>query len=137
MSDVSFLDIDLYVESDRDLPALSRCLRGSLPVSRQDQDAGGHVLSFGSGWPGSPPDQCLARYCEVIEQLPAEARQQWDGSRSRVFDLGFASGDTPIKIHAIISARTLQRLSALGAELVITFYPVAAARHPWQARVLA
>ena len=137
MNDVSFLDIDLYVESEREAPALSRSLKAALAVSRQDQDPNGHVMSFGSGWPGITPDVCLARYCELIERLNMEARREWDASRSKVFDMGFTSGDSPLKVHAIISSRTLQRLARLGAELVITFYPVRSARHPWQARVLA
>jgi hypothetical protein len=137
MNDVSFLDIDLYIESDHDAPALARSLKASLAVSRQDQDASGQVMSFGSGWPGITPDLCLARYCDLIERLNSESRREWDASRSRVFDMGFTSGDSPLKIHAIISTRTLQRLAAIGAELVITFYPVRTARHPWQARVLA
>lgn len=137
MNDVSFLDIDLYVESDREAPLLARSLKTALAVSRQDQDANGHVMSFGSGWPGTSPDVCLANYCDLIERLNMDARREWDSCRSKCFDMGFTSGDSPLKVHAIISARTLQRLARLGAELVITFYPVRSARHPWQARVLA
>lgn len=70
------------------------------------------------------PDAAIVRFCDLIEDLPPEAKELWARCRSRVMDIGFESGHGPHGFHATIEASTIQRLATLEISVTITIYPI-------------
>jgi len=65
----------------------------------------------------------ISRFCAFIENLPPNARRLWDQCCSRVFDIGYESGDSPRCFRSILHPETVARVASLGAAIMVTIYP--------------
>jgi hypothetical protein len=75
--------------------------------------------------PGSTAgaDEVINSFCMLVEQLPKEVREIWDGCCAREFDIGYESGSTAQNFKSEIRASTIQRVAGIGASIAITIYP--------------
>jgi hypothetical protein len=70
----------------------------------------------------SDPDEVINRYCDLIENLPAPARKIWDNCATRRIDIGVESGSSPHNYRFEVQPRTINRVSGIGASLIVTVY---------------
>jgi hypothetical protein len=79
--------------------------------------------SFGN--PSGPVgiNEDLELFCDLIQNLKGEAKELWEDSFSKVFDLGFESGNTNQSYMLQINRSVIQRVAACGATIAITIYP--------------
>lgn len=70
-------------------------------------------------------DLIINEFCDLVDQFSINERAEWDRCTSRVFDLGYRSRSSENKIHTTrIRRETLSRINAVGAEIVISVYPI-------------
>ncbi|MCZ6836678.1 MAG: hypothetical protein O7G85_12950 [Planctomycetota bacterium] len=125
----SFITIDLDLESERDLQpildafsptafVLHHARTGDLDFARLEMD--GLEIE-------KDPDVALNKFCELVEALPADLREQWDQCSKRILDLGYDSGDERPErgCHwTLIQSETIARLARNGFALGFSLYPV-------------
>lgn len=75
------------------------------------------IVEYGIG-----ADEAIDRFCQLIEGFPIDVREIWDNCRTRVFDIGYESGETPNHIQSEIKEHTIQRLCKVSASVRITIY---------------
>jgi hypothetical protein len=68
-------------------------------------------------------DQCIEQYCNDLEQLPDDAKAEWEQARFREFSIGYHVAGAPRCFENHLSETTIQRVSKLGAGIGITLYP--------------
>lgn len=122
-SDVRFLNVDLEVRARDDLQWLLDEFGEDVVNLHHGQVQGYFVATFESGVVHGDPDSLIGYFCTLIRNLPAEARQKWDGLFSKVFDLGYDSGLGPKSWQSDLRAETVEEISRAGASLRITIYP--------------
>jgi hypothetical protein len=81
-------------------------------------------VSFEIAGSSSGADEVINYFCTLVEGLPKDVREIWDGCCSRVLDIGYESGASPRSFRSEIRASTIQRVSEIGASIVITIYPL-------------
>jgi hypothetical protein len=68
---------------------------------------------------------CDKRWVSLfLESLVGEEKSLWDGCFSKVFDIGYEGGTGHKSYADEIRSNTLSRVSALGASIRITVYPM-------------
>ena len=122
MEKIKFLNIDLDIESSVDISPIVAQWGERVCVFRHEEVDGQFYGAFETCCDGV--DAILEEYLDLIESLTVENRKIWDSASKKVFDFGFESGLRPVSFHALIDARHIQRLAAVGASVVITIYPV-------------
>jgi hypothetical protein len=78
--------------------------------------------SFSIAGGSADADATINSLCTLVEQLPKDVRQIWDGCCSRLFDIGYESG-TSKTFRSEIRTATIERIAELGAGIVVTIYP--------------
>ncbi|MFI4862007.1 MAG: hypothetical protein ACIAXF_15175 [Phycisphaerales bacterium JB063] len=124
MSDITFMNVDLEVESPNPLDVLIEDLGEDVLVLHNSQARGLHTAAFEVSYGGGDAESSLSLFCTLIENLSPKAKAVWDACISRTFDLGYGSGDTPRNFRSIIHPDTVARIAKLNAVLVVTIYPV-------------
>ncbi len=124
MSDITFRNVDLDVESPRPLGVLIQDFGEDVIVLHQSEARGLHTAAFEVSYGGGDAESILELFCALVEGLSPEAKAVWDGCISRTFDLGYGSGDLPRNFRSIIHPDTVARIAKLNAALVVTIYPV-------------
>ena len=123
--EVRFLNVDLEIESSEDLQPLIDDLGENVSVLHHgDNGSGFNFVSFEVKPSGERDvDGIISSFCLYIENLSPEAKLIWDKCYSKKFDAGFQSGDFPRSYQTEIRADTINRISGIGASIVITVYP--------------
>jgi hypothetical protein len=67
-------------------------------------------------------DAVINHFCMLAETLPERERAIWNHCSKRVFDIGFESGTHPRAFQSEIRPKTIERVAALGAGIVVTIY---------------
>jgi hypothetical protein len=124
--DIRYLNTDLVIESKSDLSRIVQEFGDDVIVLHHGEMRGYHLASFevDSGGTSTGADEIINFFCLLVEQLPKEVREIWDGCCSRVLDIGYESGMSPLNFRSEIRAPTIQRVAAIGASIVITIYPL-------------
>jgi hypothetical protein len=129
--DVHFINIDLEVWSKQNLQVLIDGFgKNVVNMGHLKFDNGNVLASFElhydsvEAWENIEADEIISVFCELIENLPKKARQIWNKSYKKVFDIGFESGNTEKSLNTELKVETLKRVQELGASIVITIYPV-------------
>ncbi len=125
MAEIQFLNVDLELESKEDIGALVTDLAKYAQVLHYDKDDTRQLARIESEQANIGPDASINHLCELIESCSKKALKQWLACSKRTFDIGFESGTSPKCFNQAISADTLLRISAIGAGIEITLYPVA------------
>ena len=115
------MNVDLDVESTQDLRPLIAALEPyTFSFDRPQGQASFEVKDAAP----TDPEAVILEFIELVKSLPPAAREAWDAASSRVFDIGLESGHRrPARIYNI-GLETLRQATALGANIVITLYPI-------------
>ncbi|MCF6458955.1 hypothetical protein [Pseudoalteromonas sp. MMG024] len=124
MSDIQFLNVDLEIESKQDIAQLVSDLGKSAMVLHYDKDETRQLARIEANADVTSPDSAINHLCELIESCSRNALKQWLSCTKRTFDIGFQSGKNPKCFNQALHADTLLRISAIGAGIEITIYPV-------------
>ena len=121
--DVQYLNTDLEIESKSDLSKIVEEFGADVLVHHHGEIRGYQHASFSIAGGSSDPDATIEFFCTLVEYLPKDVREIWDGCCSRIFDIGYASGRSPQNFRSEIRAATIQRVAKIGASVVVTIYP--------------
>ena len=124
MADIQFLNVDLELESKHDISALVADFEKRAVVLHYDKDDTRQLARIEAQSDAISPDKAINELCELIESCSKAGLKQWLSCSRRTFDLGFNSGHSPKCFNEAISADTLLRISAIGAGIEVTIYPV-------------
>lgn len=129
---VDFINIDLEVCAQFDLSPLSEAFGDEVFVLFCGETApGSFLLSMELGpdearqtKPMSPedPDLVADAFCQLIEGLPDTAQRAWHEATDKRLDIGFDAVKDSRCGQPLLSARTLQRMSALNLTLFLSVY---------------
>tara|TARA_R110002096_G_scaffold433887_2_gene653711 strand:+ start:18256 stop:18726 length:471 start_codon:yes stop_codon:yes gene_type:complete len=127
---VDFLNVDLELEGPKNLAPLVRAL-GDVYVLHITSEAP-FVANLELGSEPEPgrsvaSDAALLEarvrsLLALVEGLDEPARELWDACTKRSFNVGLQSGLAPAYTQYALPSSLLQRLGAVGAELVVTLY---------------
>lgn len=123
MPEAHYLNVDLEIDSPVDLGPIAEDFGDDVSTLYcgewgQHYRAAFEVAHYGG------VNESLALFCTLIESLDDTAKALWDSSFSRVFDLGFESGDTASSCQLALEPSIVARVAAVGATLAVTVYPV-------------
>jgi len=121
--DVQYLNTDLEIESKSDLSKIVEEFGEDVLVLHHAEIRGYQHASFEIPGGSEDADSTINSLCTLVEQLPRDVREIWDGCCSRIFDVGYESGTSPQNYRSEIRAATIQRVAKIGASVVITIYP--------------
>ncbi|CAM4265671.1 hypothetical protein [Pseudoalteromonas byunsanensis] len=124
MPEIQFLNVDLELESKHDISALVNDLKRNAIVLHYDQDEYRQLARIEADAEVVSPDKAINHLCELIESCSKPALKQWLSCTKRTFDIGFHSGNEPKCYSQALHVDTLLRISAIGAGIEITLYPV-------------
>jgi hypothetical protein len=69
------------------------------------------------------PHKTVHALCTLVESLSPKARKLWDAAKRKEFDIGFdACFSSHLANRFTIDAKTLRRVTELGASVAVTFY---------------
>jgi len=122
--DIRYLNTDLEIESKNDLSRVVHEFGDDVIVLYHGEMRGYQHASFEIAANSAGADETINSFCALVENLPEEVREIWDGCCSRVIDLGYESGTSPQNFRSEIRAPTIRRVAAIGASIVITIYPL-------------
>ncbi len=120
-----FLNVDLEVLSKSDLSVFAKSF-GSRKVSVLYCDHQGEqfLAALELATTRRTPEQLLARFCDLLEAMPPKAAKLWREANRRTFDIGIESGRSQPALALMIPPATLARITALGATVAVTVYPI-------------
>ena len=122
--EIRYLNTDLDIESKSDLSRIVEEFGEDVIVLHHEEMREGYQhASFEISGSSTDADGVINYFCLLVEELPKEVREIWDGCVSRVFDLGYESGSSPQNFRSEIRASTIQRVAGISASVVITIYP--------------
>jgi hypothetical protein len=121
--EIQYLNTDLEIESKSDLSKIVGHFGDDVLVHHHGEIRGYQHASVSIAGGSTDANATIDYFCDLIESLPTEARQIWDGCCSRVFDVGYESGTSPQNFRSEIRASTIARVGNLGASIAITIYP--------------
>jgi hypothetical protein len=124
--EVKYLNTDLDIESKQDLSGIIEEFGADVFVLHHGEIRGYQHAAFEVAGTRDGADGTINFFCMLVEALPKEAREIWDGCCSRVLDIGYESGTSPRNFRSEIRPSTIQRVAAIGASIVITIYPLLA-----------
>ena len=120
---VKYLNTDLEIESKSDLSKIVEEFGEEVLLHYHGEIRGYQHASCSIAGGSEDADVAINSLCTLIEQLPGDVREIWDGCCSRIFDIGYESGKAPQNFRSEIRAATIQRVAKLGASVMITIYP--------------
>jgi len=124
MSKITFLNIDLDIESLVDITPIVKEWRKRTAVFRHEEVDGVFYGSFETAYDGGyGVSKIIDEYVSLIEGLSPTSRKIWDQAQKREFDFGYESGSKPNNFHSRIEADYVNKLANLGGIIVITIYP--------------
>ena len=121
MPDVRYRNVDLELESRASLAPIIEAFGEDVIVLYQGDSRELFTASFeaaGSCCSGDA-EGAISGLCRLVENLPDDARRLWDKCCTRVFDIGYESGDSPRSLRSILHPETVARVAALGAAIVV------------------
>lgn len=124
-----FLNVQFELRSDQDLTSIVKFLGDRVLVHYNgswESKSNLVSLSLATADLGGDrdPETIISSFCDLIDAMPAEVRSLWDACSDKRFDVGFESGNVGNELNAVIGSKTLSRSGRVGADLVITVYPV-------------
>ncbi len=132
----NFLNVDLRIYSKSDLSPLVSAMGEKVIALYQGRERKMYKaqLELGGRNPRSP-DAAIRGYCDLIRELPAEARELWDTAKSREFDVGIEAPG-PMQYYWFSIAPTVTKAaSEFDAFITVTIYgPMKRAKAPGKPR---
>ena len=120
-----FLNVDVDVWSKTDLQPLIAAFGTKVLVHYVGPEGRERAAHFSlASAHGKRADAIIRRLVALVEQLPTTARRRWDRARARHFNVGIQAGITPYSHETAFQPGTLEGVSRVRAQLVITIYAV-------------
>jgi hypothetical protein len=125
LPDIRYLNVDLDLEAKVSLAPIVEAFGEDVAVLHQSTSRDLFAVSFEAAGSGCSADAegTINSLCLLVENLPRDARRLWDECCTRVFDIGYESGDSPRSFRSILHPETIARVAALGAAIMVTIYP--------------
>jgi hypothetical protein len=118
-----FLNVDLDVCSKSDLQPLVDAMGKKVSpsfVARLKRMYFAH-MDLAIGNPKSP-ESAILQYCKLIQSLPESARKDWDGAKTRTFDIGIEAPGRSSYYWSAISEKAIKAASEVNAQIAVTVY---------------
>jgi hypothetical protein len=131
-----FLNVDLRIYSKRDLQPLVTAMgeKFQLLFAGRERRMYKAQLELEGANPKSP-EAAIRRYCELIRQLPAQARELWDTARSREFDVGIEAPGPTHYYWFSVAPSVIKAAAEINAFITVTIYgPMKGAKAPGKPR---
>ena len=123
MQRTHFLNVDLDIYSNRDLHPLVKRLGRKVIVLHLGRERGQFSAHLEQNIVrGRTADSAIRAFCRLIEKLPPAERVLWNTAAVRSFSIGIQAGARPNPRDFTIRPKTVQAVSAVGADIVITIY---------------
>jgi hypothetical protein len=121
-----YIQTDLEIRADFDLRRLVKSFGDAVYKLACGHPEVGPLTFAGLELSDYSPslNKTLRNFCKIIEALPERGRTLWDKASSRVFDIGFESGDDRPVMPITIDPKLFVRIAALGATVAVTIYPL-------------
>jgi hypothetical protein len=124
MEDASFLNIDLDVRSRRSLAPLAAAWSWANRPLAADGVPDPHWLILNPRRFAEDAETATKRLLRHVADLRGEARKCWRAAHRRVFDIGVQAGGPGHAFEEVrLTAGTLKRIGAAGAQIQVTVYP--------------
>jgi hypothetical protein len=118
-----FLNVDLDIYSKHDLQPLVKRLGRKVIALYVGRDRGEYCARLELADVSKTVDSTIWAICGLIEALPESARALWNAATIRSFSIGIQAGTHPSPRDFTIRPRTVNAVSKLGAQIVLTIYP--------------
>jgi len=115
-----YLTIDLIIESDSDITALSSYFEGKVFFLWNKTNSFGLETNLIDT---TQPEEDMLELLNFIEVLPSDLKIMWDNCKKKVMDIGYECGSMALPIDSLISSDTVQRLARLNCAINIRLYP--------------
>lgn len=119
-----FLNVDLEVVSKVDPTPLAEVLGDKVSLHYCGRSDRNYLAAFGGCCATPSLARKLAMFCDLLDALPPSAAEVWRQALRRTFDIGISSGTSRPAMAIRIPPAMLKRITALGATIAITVYPV-------------
>lgn len=118
------MTVDLVVQSDSDLTALTTFLEGKVfflwkELARNQSSIGLETNLCNT----TRPEEDILELLRILEALPPDLMSLWAESKKKVIDIGFECGSIDAALDSFIDTQILKRLAALGCAINIRIYP--------------
>jgi len=123
MSEISYLNTDLIIESPEDLTPIARAFGEDVIVMYNGEWGKVNRAAFEIAGSYSDANDIIEYFCMLVESLNDAERRLWDSCFSKVFDIGYESGTSSQNYSSVIRPNTLKRIAGIGAGIEITIYP--------------
>jgi hypothetical protein len=123
LMDIQYVNTDLEIESSQDVSRIVEEFGEDVSVLFHGTIKSYRAASFEIQGISREADDAINYFCSLIESFHEDVRGIWDKCVSRVFNIGYESGDSPNSYTSELRASTIQRLAKIGASVVITIYP--------------
>lgn len=131
--DFKFLNVDLEIESNKDLTPLLQELEGKADAiyHRGFKDGFDQANLNHSTYPDCDDETKLigqsnlliAAFCDLLENLSETTRNLWEDSKVKYFDVGYECGNKSSGYRTEITTETMRRCAELGVSIRMTVYP--------------
>ena len=121
-AETTFLNVDLDLWSRRSLEPLVRALGASVIELFVGHDGRRHAAHLEWARSSPRPDVIIRRFVEAIERLPRSARQLWNQSLRREFNIGIQAALQPHGYELRLDPVTVQAAARVGASIGVTVY---------------
>lgn len=123
LDNTQFLNVDLNIFSKSDLEPLVIAMGKKVSVNyvgREKRTYSAH-MDLAIGNPKSP-ESAILQFCKLIRELPAEARELWNGAKSRSFDIGVESRGPMRYYWFSLAPKTIMAAAEISAQIAVTVY---------------
>ena len=124
MGQIKFLNADLDIESNIDISLLVKEISTKATVFRHEYKAGVHFASLETYECETEENVIISEYKSIVTSFSSEAKAQWESCHKKIFDFGYSGGNKPKNFYSNISKESIAAIAELGAEMVITIYPM-------------
>jgi hypothetical protein len=121
--EIRYINTDLEIESKEDLNPIIEAFGKNAFVLHSGPIKGMNHASFElTSDRYFDPDKAVDKFCELVENLPVTARKIWNNCATRIIDIGVESGSSPHNYRFEVRQKTINRVSGIGASLIVTVY---------------
>lgn len=117
-----FLNVDLVVESERDLSKLVEALGPSTFLLHHGDGDRCRRASFELDFGPGDAEVGIRAFLDLLGALPEAAASEFRAARRRTFDVGIQGGEFPRSFDLALSPQTIRGMSEIAARVVVTVY---------------
>ena len=121
MSEITFLNIDLEIESKENIAPLVKEFEKHWIVFHFSENEGFYSASFETAEMSTI--KIINEYYRVISSLKGNLLDLWSNCLNKRFDIGFDSGESPSSFSYQLDKEVLKKITSVGGTINITIYP--------------